>query len=115
MLKALHDRELGALPSDTVKNSKLNINSISTVSSRSSCPQFYSVNAISTCFKQTQVLQKEQDDKTYTNMSVNQVIKTPPKQNLDDEFKELYLECPVIDILTRAPCYNALLEKYEKL
>ena len=38
----------------------------------------------------------------------------PLTQNLDDEFKELYLERPVIDILARAPYYNALLEKYEE-
>ena len=37
LLKALNDREMGALPSNTVKNPKLNVNAISSVSSPSSC------------------------------------------------------------------------------
>jgi hypothetical protein len=114
LLKILNDRDLGALPNDTVKNLKLNINSISSVSSLSSCQQYYSVNAMSTCFKQTQVLKKDQHDETTNKKSVNKIIETPPIQNLDDEFKELHLERPVIDVLARTPYYNALLEKYEK-
>ena len=38
LLKALNDREMGALPSNTVKNPKLNVNAILSVSSPSSCP-----------------------------------------------------------------------------
>jgi predicted transcriptional regulator len=59
VLKALNDQGLGALPSDTVKNPKLNVNYISSVSSPSSCLEYYSVNAMSTYFKQTQVFQKD--------------------------------------------------------
>ena len=40
-------------------------------------------------------------------------METPPTQDLDDEFKELHLERPVIDVLARVPYYSALLEKYE--
>ena len=39
LLKVLNDREMGALPSDTDKNPKLTVNSISSVSSPTSCPQ----------------------------------------------------------------------------
>ena len=92
LLKVLNDRDIGALPSNTVKNPKLDVNVISSVSSPSSCPQHYSVNATSTCFKQTQVPKKDQD--------------TTPTQNLEEEFKELHLERPVIDVLTRAPYYS---------
>ncbi|GKD74389.1 hypothetical protein Tco_1332671 [Tanacetum coccineum] len=38
VLKAITDRMAGALPSDTVKNSKLNVNSISLVLSTRSYP-----------------------------------------------------------------------------
>jgi hypothetical protein len=77
LLKILNDRDLGALPSDTVKNPKLNVYSISSVLSLSSCPQYFSVNALSTCFKQTTVLQKDQQDETTNKKSVNIIIETP--------------------------------------
>jgi hypothetical protein len=64
LLKVPNDREMGALPSNTVKNPKLNVNAISSVSSPTSCPQYYSVNTVSTCFKQTQIFQKDQLNKT---------------------------------------------------
>ena len=114
LLKVLNDREMGALPSDTVKNPKLNVNAISSVSSPSSCPQYYSVNAMSTCFKQTQILQKDQLNKTSNIKPVNSIVETPPTQDLGDEFKELHLERPVIDVLAHAPYYNALLENMKK-
>lgn len=114
LLKVLNDREMGALPSNTVKNPKLNVNAISSVSSPISCPQCYSVNAVSTCFKHTQILKKDQLNKTPNVKLVNTIVETPPIQNFDEEFKELHLERPVIDVLARAPYYNALLEKYEK-
>jgi hypothetical protein len=109
LLKVLNDREMGALPSDTVKNPKLNVNAISSVSSPTSCPQHYSVKAMSTCFKQTQILQKDQSNKTSDIKPVKSIIETPPTQYLGDEFKELRLERPVIEVLVRAPYYNALL------
>jgi hypothetical protein len=114
LLKVLNDREMGALPSETVKNLKLNVNSISSVSSPTSCPQYYLVKSMSTCFKQNQILQKDQLNKTSDIKPVNNIVETPPTQDLDDEFKELHLELPVIDVLARAPYYSALLEKYEK-
>ena len=40
LLKVLNDRDLGALPSNTVKNPKQDVNVISSVSSPSSCPQY---------------------------------------------------------------------------
>ncbi|GJZ44169.1 hypothetical protein Tco_0591424 [Tanacetum coccineum] len=68
-LKAINDRMTGALPSDTVKNLKLNINSTSSVLSARSClmedlqcssHSLNSINAIKTCSKQTSNLQKDQ-------------------------------------------------------
>ena len=114
LLKVLNDREMGALPSDTVKNPKLNDNSISSVLSPTSCPQYYSVKSTSMCFKQNQILQKDQSNRTPDIEPVKSIVETPPTQDLDDEFKELHLERPVIDVLACAPYYSALLEKYEK-
>ena len=110
LLKVLNDRGMGALPSDMVKNPKLTVNSISSVSSPTSCPQYYSVKSTSTCFKQNQVPQKDQSTKTPTIEPVKSIVETPLTQDLDDEFKELHVERPVIDVLARAPYYSALLE-----
>jgi hypothetical protein len=87
LLKVLNDREMGALSGNTVKNPKLNINTISSVSSPTSCPQYYSVNDMSTCFKQTLTLQKDQLNKTPNIKPVNSIVETPPTQDLGDEFK----------------------------
>ncbi|GKA09687.1 hypothetical protein Tco_0689120 [Tanacetum coccineum] len=68
-LKAINDRMMGALPSDMVKNSKLNVNPTSLVLSARSYPivdpqsssnPFKSVNAIKTCFKPANDFQKDQ-------------------------------------------------------
>nr|GEW24972.1 MAK10-like protein [Tanacetum cinerariifolium] len=62
-LKAINDRMMGALPSDTVKNPKLNVNSTSSVSSARSYPMedpqsssnpFSSANAIKTLLEKTE-------------------------------------------------------------
>ena len=74
LLKVLNDREMGALPSDTIKNPKLNVNSISSVSSPTSCPQYYSVKSTSTCFKQNQVPQKDKSNKTPTIEPVKSIV-----------------------------------------
>jgi hypothetical protein len=113
LLKVLNDRDMGALPSDTVKNPKLNVNSISSVSSPTSCPQYYSVKSTSMCFKQNQILQKDQSNRTPDIEPVKSIVETLLTQDLDDEFKELHLERPVIDVLARAPYYSALLGNYE--
>ncbi|GKB37874.1 hypothetical protein Tco_0882816 [Tanacetum coccineum] len=35
-----------------------------------------------------------------------------PEQTLEDEFKELHLNLPVLEVLAHAPMYNAILDKY---
>ncbi|GKB15856.1 hypothetical protein Tco_0849779 [Tanacetum coccineum] len=65
-LKAINDRMTGALPSDTVKNPKLNPTSTSSARSyptgdpQSSSNSFKLVNAIKTCFNSSTTLQKGQ-------------------------------------------------------
>ncbi|GKD49137.1 DNA-directed DNA polymerase [Tanacetum coccineum] len=118
VLKAINDRITGALPSDTVKNPKLNVNSTSPVLSTRSYPtkdpqcssrSLNSINAIRTCSKQTSNLQKDQ------LQTVNKIgaskLKEPVKA-LKDEFKDLHLNLPILEVLAHAPMYNAMLDKY---
>ncbi|GJV84913.1 MAK10-like protein [Tanacetum coccineum] len=114
--KAINDRMTGALPSDTVKNPKLNVNPISSVLSARSYPMedpqissylLNSVNAIKTRFKPTNNFQKDQlQVKTLT---VNEI--GTPKQK--EQFLKLpHLNLPVLEVLAHAPIYNAILDKY---
>ncbi|GKD94759.1 hypothetical protein Tco_1374596 [Tanacetum coccineum] len=101
-LKAINDRMTGALPSDTVTNPKLNVNSTSLVLSarsysqmedpQSSSNPFQSANAIKKCFKSRNALPQNQ-----------QQIKT---------LKDLHLNLPVLKVIAHAPMYNAILDKY---
>ncbi|GKA70262.1 MAK10-like protein [Tanacetum coccineum] len=70
LLKAITNRIAGALPSDTVKNPKLNVNSTSPV------------------------------------------LSAQPEQTLEDEFKDLHLNLPILKVLAHALIYNAILYKY---
>nr|GEZ18972.1 hypothetical protein [Tanacetum cinerariifolium] len=118
VLKAIPDRITGALPSDTVKNLKLNVNSTSPVFSAHSYPTgdpqcsshpLISINAIKTCSKETNHSQKDQLQ-TVTEIITRQTKE--PKQTLEDEFKDLHLNLPVLKVLAHAPMYNAILDKY---
>ncbi|GJY61460.1 MAK10-like protein [Tanacetum coccineum] len=89
---AINDRMTGSLPSDTVKNPKLNVNPTSSVSSVRSYlmedPQSSSLN------------------KTGTPKPKE------PKKALEDESKDLHLKLPVLEVLAHAPMYNAIFDKY---
>ncbi|GJY29346.1 hypothetical protein Tco_0405113 [Tanacetum coccineum] len=67
MFKAITDRMAGALPSNMVKNPKLNTSPVSYVQ---------------------------------------------PKSTLEDEFPDLHLNLPVLEVLAHVPIYNAMLDKY---
>ncbi|GJV31816.1 MAK10-like protein [Tanacetum coccineum] len=114
--KAINDRMTGALPSDTVKNPKLNVNPISSVLSARSYPMedpqissylLNSVNAIKTRFKPTNNFQKDQlQVKTLT---VNEIGTAKQKEQF---LKLPHLNLPVLKVLAHAPIYNAILDKY---
>ncbi|GJY69748.1 MAK10-like protein [Tanacetum coccineum] len=117
-LKSINDRMTGALPSDTVNNPKLNVNSTSSVfSARSylvedpqcSLHSLHLINAIKTCSKQTSNLQKDQ---LQTVVKIRTSIPKKPKKSLEDEFKDLHLNLPVLKVLAHAPMYNAIMDKY---
>ncbi|GKC12758.1 hypothetical protein Tco_1009540 [Tanacetum coccineum] len=121
-LKAINDRMTGSLPSDTVKNPKLNVNSTSSVlfacsypmeDPKSSSHPLNLINSIKTCSKQINDFQKDQPQ--VKTLKVNE-IGTPkmkePERTLEDKFKDLHLNLPVLEVLAHALIYNAILDKY---
>ncbi|GKA53483.1 hypothetical protein Tco_0746798, partial [Tanacetum coccineum] len=112
----------GALPSNTVKNPKLNVNSTSLVPSTRSYPMedpqsssnpFNSVNAIKTCFKSAFILPKDQQQiKTLTFDNIQTLKSKEPEKAREYEFKDLHLILLVLEVLAHAPMYNAILDKY---
>nr|GFA38300.1 hypothetical protein [Tanacetum cinerariifolium] len=87
-LKAINDRITRALPSDTIKNPKLNVNSTTPVLSARSYPT---------------------DDPQYPS----QIHKSKEhEQTLKEEIKDLHLKLPVLEVLAYPPTYNAILDKY---
>ncbi|GJX78092.1 RNA-directed DNA polymerase, eukaryota [Tanacetum coccineum] len=123
-LKAINDRMMGALLSDTVKNLKLNVNSTSLILSAHSYPMedtqssshpLNSINAIKTCSKQTNDSHKDQPKvKTLTVNEIGTPKLKEPEQTLEDEFKDLHLNLLVLEVLAHAPMYNVILDKYVK-
>ncbi|GJZ99178.1 MAK10-like protein [Tanacetum coccineum] len=80
--QVINDQMTGALPSDTVKNPKLNLNPTSLVSSP--CPI----------------------------LSIRPMLSKQPENALEDDFKDMHLNLPVLEVLAHAPIYNAILDKY---
>nr|GEV67634.1 MAK10-like protein [Tanacetum cinerariifolium] len=102
-LKAINDRMTRTLLSDTVKNLKLDVNSISPVLSTRSYPMedpqsssrpLNSINAIKTCSKQTSNFQK---DELQTVIETGTPTPKEPEIALEDEFKDLHLNLPVLE------------------
>ncbi|GJX53081.1 hypothetical protein Tco_0281450 [Tanacetum coccineum] len=122
-LKVINDWMTGALPSDTVKNLKLNVHFTSSVLSaryysqmqdpQSSSNPFQSVNATKTCFKSTNIFPKDQQQtKTLTVDEIETPKLKEPGKALEDEFKDLHLNLPVLEVLSHAPMYKSILDKY---
>ncbi|GKC31797.1 hypothetical protein Tco_1039091 [Tanacetum coccineum] len=97
VLKAITDQITGTLPSDTVKNPKLGTHPV--------------WSARSYPIMDPQCL-------TQIHSSINTIsqVEPPrpeePKPSLKEEFKDLHLNLPVIEVLAHAPIYNAILDKY---
>ncbi|GJU70779.1 MAK10-like protein [Tanacetum coccineum] len=103
VLKAITDRIACTLPSDTVKNSKLGTHPV--LSARSypiinpQCSSYpsISINAINAHFNDA-IMEPQQLEE--------------PEPTLEDEFKDLHLNLPVLEVLAHALIYNAILDKY---
>ncbi|GJS23770.1 MAK10-like protein [Tanacetum coccineum] len=116
MLKAITDRIAGALPSDTVKNPKLNTSlvlsarSYPTVDPQCSSHPSTSINAIKTCSKEANISPTSQ---LQPEMGSGTQQPEEPEPNLKDEFQDLHLNLPVLEVLAHAPiitqyCINTL-------
>ncbi|GJY10429.1 hypothetical protein Tco_0378614 [Tanacetum coccineum] len=53
-----------------------------------------------------------QKDQLQTVMEIRTRQTEEPKQTLEDEFKDLHLNLPVLEVLAHVPIYNAILKKY---
>ncbi|GKD45782.1 hypothetical protein Tco_1270427 [Tanacetum coccineum] len=91
VLKAINDRITGALPSDTVKNPKLNVNSTSLVSSARSYPTkepqcssyiHGSINAITMCSKQPN---KSHNDQPQDHDTIAEECKTSKEEGKEEK------------------------------
>nr|GFB05930.1 hypothetical protein [Tanacetum cinerariifolium] len=118
VLKAIIDRIAGALPSDTIKNQKistfpvLSARSYPTIDPQGSSHPSTIINAIKAHSKevnisQTSLLRPEMEIKTQQPKEL--------EPTLEDEFWDLHLNLPVLEVLAHAPIYNAILDKYLKL
>ncbi|GKA69555.1 zinc finger, CCHC-type containing protein [Tanacetum coccineum] len=88
VLKAITNQMAGALPSDMIKNPKLNVNSTSPV---------LSVRSYQT---------------PQAGMRIGTQQTKEPEPTLEGEFQDLHLNLPVLEVLAHAPIYNAMLDKY---
>ncbi|GKE45661.1 hypothetical protein Tco_1472945, partial [Tanacetum coccineum] len=115
VLKAITDRIVGMLPSDTVKNPKLGTHLVSsarsypTIDPQCSYHPSTSINAIKAHFNKAIISQ------TSLQQPVVEIKPQQPKEpepTLENEFKDLHLNLPVLEVLAHAPIYNAMLDKY---
>ncbi|GJR42178.1 MAK10-like protein [Tanacetum coccineum] len=117
VLKAITDRFAGSLPSDTVKNPKLSTSlvlsarSYPTIDPQYSTYPSTSINAIKTCSTEANISQTSQ---LQIGMGIGTQQPEEPEPTLKDEFQDLHLNLPVLEVLAHAPIYNAILDKYVK-
>ncbi|GKE73480.1 hypothetical protein Tco_1535521 [Tanacetum coccineum] len=115
VLKAITDRIAGALPSDMVKNLKLSASPL--LSARSYPPinpqcsshPSTSINAIKAHSREANI---SQASLLQTEMEIEQQKQEEPEPTLEDEFQDMHLNIPVLEVLAHAPIYNAILDKY---
>ncbi|GKA38746.1 MAK10-like protein [Tanacetum coccineum] len=117
VLKAITYRMAGALPSDTVKNPKLNVNTTTSVLSARYYPTIdpqysshpsTSINAVKTCSKEES---HSHISLLQTGMGIGTKQTEEPESTLKDEFQDLHLNLPVLEVLAHALIYNAMLDK----
>ncbi|GKB67460.1 MAK10-like protein [Tanacetum coccineum] len=115
VLKAITDRIAGALPSDTVKNPKLSASpvlsarSYPTIDPQCSSYPSTSINAIKAHSKEANI---SQASLLQTRIGIEPQQPEEPEPTLEDEFQDLHLNLPVLEVLAHAPIYNAILDKY---
>ncbi|GJW09024.1 MAK10-like protein [Tanacetum coccineum] len=115
VLKAITDRIIRALPSDTIKNLKLSTSPIfshlsyPTIDPQCSSHPSTSINAIKAHFKEATI---SQTSLLRPGMEIETQQPEEPEPTLEDEFQDLHLNLPVLEVLAHALIYNAILDKY---
>ncbi|GJZ73456.1 MAK10-like protein [Tanacetum coccineum] len=115
VLKAITNRLAGSLPSNTVKNLKLNTplvlsaRSYPTIDPQYSSHPSTSINAIKTCSKEANISQTSQ---LQPRMGSETQQPEEPEPTLKDEFQDLHLNLPVLEVLAHDPIYNPIMDKY---
>ncbi|GJX24172.1 hypothetical protein Tco_0228617 [Tanacetum coccineum] len=115
VLKAITNRLAGSLPSNTVKNPKLSTylilsaRSYPTIDPQCLSRPSTSINAVKTCSKEAS---HSQTSLLQTRMEIGTQQTEEPKPTLEDEFQDLNLNLPVLEVLAHAPIYNAMLDNY---
>ncbi|GJV78074.1 MAK10-like protein [Tanacetum coccineum] len=117
--KALLEEELGTIPDDPANRGSTQGQSLvsvevlryttPTIDPQCSSHPSNSINAIKAHFKEATTSQ--------TSLRQPEIENKPsqpeePKQTLEDEFQDLHLNLPVLEVLAHAPIYNAILDKY---
>ncbi|GKE81656.1 MAK10-like protein, partial [Tanacetum coccineum] len=108
VLKAITD-------SDMVKNPKLSTSPVLSARSYSiidpHCSSYpsTSINAIKMYSTKANISQTSQ---LQTGMGIGTQQPEEPEPTLEDEFQDLHLNLPVLEVLAHAPIYNAILDKY---
>ncbi|GJR02486.1 MAK10-like protein [Tanacetum coccineum] len=115
VLKAIIDQIAGMLPSDTVKNPKLGTHPVSfaysypTIDPQCSSHPSTLINAIKAYFNEAITSQTSLQQLV---VEIKPQLPEEPEPTLEDEFKDLHLNLPVLEVLAHAPIYNAILDKY---
>nr|GEU73337.1 MAK10-like protein [Tanacetum cinerariifolium] len=68
-----------------------------------------SINAVKTCSKEAS---HSQTRLVQTGMGIETQQTEETKPTLEDEFQDLHLNLPVLEVLAHAPIYNTMLDKY---
>nr|GEV02307.1 hypothetical protein [Tanacetum cinerariifolium] len=117
VLKAIIDRIAGALPSDMVKNPKLNASSVlyarsyRTIDPQCSSHPYTSINAIKAHSKEANI---SYASLLQTGTGFEPQQPEEPKPTLEDEFQDFHLNLSVLKVLAHTLIYNAILDKYIK-
>ncbi|GJY95735.1 hypothetical protein Tco_0512096 [Tanacetum coccineum] len=115
VLKAITDQIAGTLPSNTIKNPKLGTHPVLSARSYSIInPQCLShpstlINAIKTHFSEAIISQTSLQQPV---VEIKPQQREEPEPTLEDEFKDLHLNLPVLEVLAHAPIYTAILDQY---
>nr|GEU92685.1 hypothetical protein [Tanacetum cinerariifolium] len=121
VLMAITDRITGALPSDIVKNPKLNINHhlssfVCSFLPNRRPPMLISSSQFDQCYQN--VFQRNNPftkGQLQTIMEIRTQQSKELERTLEDEFQDLHLYLSVVEVLARAPIYNAILHEYMEI